>query len=67
MVSFDINDSVSSVTGVRPLDAKFFSQEGPYVSWPDTLDAGQITHEALRKLDEDLKQLREVSRKRQLQ
>ena len=65
LVLFVINDSINSETGVRPLDARFGSAEGPYLSLPEGLDPSRITHEWVRALDADLKRLREVSSKHQ--
>ena len=58
LVLFAINDAVNSETGVRPLDAKFGSDDGPNSRLPDSLDPAEITSAWLRALDQDLRHIR---------
>ena len=37
LVTFALNDAINSGTGVRPYDAKFGSEDEPYLKLPDTL------------------------------
>jgi len=61
LVTFAINDAINSETGVRPFDAKFGSQDGPYLKLPDTVIPSEITHAWVQALDQDLKHIRSVS------
>ena len=61
LVLFAIKDAVNSETGVRPLDVKFGSDDGPYFRLPDSLDPADITSAWLRASDQDLRRIRERS------
>jgi hypothetical protein len=65
LVLFAINDAVNSETGVRPLDAKFGSADGPYLALPEGALPSEVSHDWIRALDADLKRVREVSTKYQ--
>ena len=65
LVVFAINDAVNSETGVRPLDAKFGSEDGPYLRLPEDSLPAEITHEWVKALDADLRLVRDVSAKYQ--
>jgi len=68
LVLFAIIDAVNSETGavnsetaVRPLGAKFGSDDGTYFRLPDSLDPAKITSAWLCALDQDLRHIRERS------
>ena len=61
LVTFALNDAINSETGVRPFDAKFGSEDGPYLKLPDTLIPSEITNAWVRALNQDLKHIRSVS------
>jgi len=63
LVTFAINDAVSSETGVRPFDAKFGSEDGPYLKLPESAIPSEISNAWVRALDQDLKHIRSVSAK----
>jgi hypothetical protein len=67
LVIFVINDSINSETGLRPLDTKFGSDDGPYYQLPKDLPPDQLGHAWLRALNEDLRNLREASMRHQQQ
>jgi hypothetical protein len=46
---------------VRPFDAKFGSEDGPYLQLPDSLVPSEITNAWIRALDVDLRHIRSVS------
>jgi hypothetical protein len=60
-VLFVINDQVNSETGVRPLDAKFGSRDGPYLKLPTDALPETITNAWVVALDEDLRAIRKIS------
>ena len=61
LVTFALNDAISSETGVRPFDAKFGSEDGPYLRLPDSVIPSEITNAWVKALDQDLKHIRSVS------
>jgi hypothetical protein len=61
LIVFHLNDAISSETGVRPLDAKFGSEDGPYLRLPDSAVPSEVTHAWLQALDEDLRLVRGIS------
>ena len=61
LVLFVINDQVNSETGVRPLDAKFGSRDGPYLKLPTDALPETITNAWVVALDEDLRAIRKIS------
>ena len=61
LVTFALNDAVNSETGVRPFDAKFGSDDGPYLKLPDSAIPSEITNAWVRALDQDLRHIRAVS------
>jgi len=63
LVTFAINDAINSETGVRPFDAKFGSEDGPYLQLPDSLVPSEVTNAWVRALDADLRHIRAVSGK----
>ena len=65
LVLFVINDNVNSETGVRPLDARFGSSDGPYLKLLEDAVPGEVSHQWLSELDADLKIIRDKSAKYQ--
>jgi len=63
LVVFMLNDAINSETGVRPFDAKFGSEDGPYLRLPDSLIPNEVTNAWVKALNEDLKHIRAVSAK----
>ena len=61
LIFFTINDAVNSETGVRPLDAKFGSEDGPYLALPETSLPSEATHAWVLALDENLRLIRSIS------
>ena len=61
LVLFVINDQIHSETGVRPLDAKFGSADGPYLRLPKDSLPSDITNAWVIALDQDLKRIRQIS------
>jgi len=62
LILFTINDEVNSETGIRPLDAKFGSEDGTYFKLPDTGTLPEITSAWLRNLNTDLSVIRQISK-----
>jgi len=65
LILFTINDEVNSETGIRPLDAKFGSEDGTYFKLPEQGTAPEITSAWLRNLNTDLSTIRQISRRHQ--
>ena len=63
LVTFALNDAINSETGVRPFDAKFGSEDGPYLQLPESVIPNEITNAWVRALDQDLKHIRAISAK----
>ena len=61
LIVFHLNDAINSETGVRPFDAKFGSEDGPYLRLPDSAVPSVVTDAFLRALDEDLRTVRDAS------
>ena len=61
LVLFVINDQINSETGVRPLDAKFGSADGPYLRLPTDKLPADITNAWVVALDADLQHIRKIS------
>ena len=61
LVTFALNDAISSETGVRPFDAKFGSEDGPYLTLPDSVIPSEITNAWVKALDHDLRHIRRIS------
>ena len=62
LVQFMIKDSVCGETGLRRFDNMFGSESGVYFKLPSALAESKRSHEYLRLLDEDLRNLSELSR-----
>ena len=55
------HDAISSDTGVRPFDAKFGSEDRPYLTLPDAVIPCEMTIALVKALDQDLKHIRRIS------
>jgi len=67
LILFTINDEVNSETGIRPLDAKFGSEDGTYFKLPETGTFPEIASTWFRNLNTDLSVIRQISKSYQVE
>ena len=66
LIQFHINSSLSSEAGIVPFEAMFGTDDANYYNFKPGLTRSQIETERVRRLDESLKTIRDISSEYQL-
>jgi hypothetical protein len=65
LINYALNDAINSETGIRPFDAKFGMDDSKYMKLPDEVQPEVVTNEWVQALTENLRVVRDISKKYQ--